>query len=552
MYESQEDVEKASSSGTASAASSVRAASVTAPIRSNGLTRIATAASTASERAIQASFEPDNEKVKKRYSNHHALPVSPDSDSDLDPNIVDWEGPDDPENPRNWPEHRKWTITLISAAQCFVVSFASSVWSTATEVTAEEFHVSREVMTLGVAVYVAGFAAGPLFFGPVSEAYGRIRPIVYGFLAFAIFQIPVAVATNLQTIFVCRFFAGCFGSAPLAIDPGLFVDMFDHKGRGTAMAVYAAAIFVGPAMGPIIGEFTVKNESLGWRWTAWFTLIMAAFFWVLCLPFFRETMAPLLLQRKAAKLRAETKNWALHSKLDEQPIEMSRLVKKYGLKPFQMLFREPILVVMTVYISLVYGILYLTFASFPMAFSEIRGWKPGVAALPFIGVMLGNLFANGMIVVETRTRFEKTVARNNGVVVPEQRLPLMMVGSIVLMVGLFWFGWCSHNGTSWAPQVISTFFIGAGIQWVFIPGLIYLTDVYLFESNSALAANALARSLLAAGFTMFSIQLFRNLGVDWGMSLLGFLCLALMPFPVLFWFKGKQIRSYSKFAYQVE
>lgn len=57
-----------------------------------------------------------------------------------------------------------------------------------------------------------GFAFGPIMWGPFSELYGRKYPLFFGFFVFAIFQIPVAVAQNLQTIMICRFFGGFFGS----------------------------------------------------------------------------------------------------------------------------------------------------------------------------------------------------------------------------------------------------------------------------------------------------------------------------------------------------
>lgn len=74
--------------------------------------------------------------------------------------LVDWDGPNDPENPMNFPRSKKWVITMSTALMTFVVSFASSVFSTATTVTAVEFDVSLEVMILGVSLYVLGFAFG--------------------------------------------------------------------------------------------------------------------------------------------------------------------------------------------------------------------------------------------------------------------------------------------------------------------------------------------------------------------------------------------------------
>lgn len=80
-----------------------------------------------------------------------------------------------------------------------------------------------------------------------------------------------------------------------------------------------------------------------------------------------ETWAPLLLKRKAARLRFETKDWSLHSKLDEHPVELEHLLRTYGLKPMQMLFQEPILAAVPIYNAFIYAVMYLTFAAYPYA-----------------------------------------------------------------------------------------------------------------------------------------------------------------------------------------
>jgi hypothetical protein len=94
-------------------------------------------------------------------------------------------------------------------------------------------------------------------------------------------------------------------------------------------------------------------SHLGWRWTAWLTLIMASFFGLIGFIIIPESYAPVLLQRRAKKLRYETKNWALHAKADEQPVDLKLIVEKYLLRPFKMLVLEPILVLITLYMSLV-------------------------------------------------------------------------------------------------------------------------------------------------------------------------------------------------------
>lgn len=193
---------------------------------------------------------------------------------------------------------------------------------------------------------------------------------------------------------------------------------------------FAGAVFAGPAMGPVVGEFTTKNETLGWRWTAWFSMIMAATFFVPSLFIVPETLAPVLLQRRAAKLRIQTKNWALHSKLDEDPVTFRSLFRKYLVKPIKMLVQEPILIVMTAYMSLVYGILYLTFVAYPISFEYDRRIAFGTASLPFLAVFIGVILGCIAMAWETTVIFQPKLKRA-GKLIPEERLIPMMVGGFV-------------------------------------------------------------------------------------------------------------------------
>lgn len=172
--------------------------------------------------------------------------------SNAEPNLVDWDGKDDPHNPQNYSNLRKWIITFTMSFMTVWITFASSVFSTATLVTAKEFNVSTEVMILGTSLVVFGFALGPLLWAPLSELYGRRIPLFSGYLVFAIFQIPVAVAKNLETILVCRFLMGVFGCSPLAVVGGALADIWDPVDRAVAIALFSSATFMGPVLGPIV------------------------------------------------------------------------------------------------------------------------------------------------------------------------------------------------------------------------------------------------------------------------------------------------------------
>jgi len=98
------------------------------------------------------------------------------------------------------------------------------------------------------------------------------------------------------------------------------------------------------------------------------------------------------------------------------------------------------------------------------------------------------------------------------------------------------------------PQVLAGIPIGAGVLMIFMQGLNYIIDVYLMNANSGIAANTLLRSLAGTGFPLFATYMYERLGIAWATSLLGFVCVLMIPVPVLFYIYGKKIRSYSRFS----
>ncbi|OGM46807.1 hypothetical protein ABOM_005028 [Aspergillus bombycis] len=480
---------------------------------------------------------------------------------------VQWQGPDDPENPQNFKFARKCLITWSLSMMTLCVTFASSVFSEATSVTAEEFHVGTEVMALGTSlpIFVSppdisqvvrcsadayrqqGFAISTLVWGPSSELFGRTRPLFVGYAAFILAQLLVALGRSIATILIGRFFVGFFGCAPLSIVGGAMVDIWDPVARGVTIALFSIASFAGPTFGPVLGGFIV-DSYLGWRWTAWITMIGAGTFGVASFLIVPETYSPVLLQRRAAGLRRDTGNPLFLASLDAHRPSWRGMITKYVFRPIKMLLLEPILVCLTIYISLVYGILYLFFESYPVAFTEVREWRElGVAALPFLGIAVGILCGGCLIIMFTKTRFARQLQRH-GYVIPEERLPPMMIAAVLLPAGLFWFGWTSDPAVPWGIQVIAGIPIGCGILVIFMQGLNYLVDVYLPYANSAMAANTLVRCSLGGAFPLFATQMYHKLGVAWASSLLGFLTIAMIPIPILLFVYGKRVRSLSRFS----
>lgn len=250
---------------------------------------------------------------------------------------VEWDT--DPENPRNWSPVRKWIIVFTSTLMSFTVSFGSSVFSSVVQQTGKEFHKSSELMLPGVALYVLGFAFGPMLCGPASELYGRVIPLTVGMCSFCIFQIPCGLAQNVQTIFVARFLAGLFGSTPLAIVAGMYTDFLLPAQYGVAASLWSICVFSGPTLGPVAGSF-LANSHLGWRWTAWITLIIAATFTIAFWLATPETYAPIVLRRRSKQLQKSMGDTSIQ--VPEQSCHWKVFVTSYLTRPVHMLLLEPI------------------------------------------------------------------------------------------------------------------------------------------------------------------------------------------------------------------
>ncbi|KAF7552235.1 hypothetical protein G7Z17_g4451 [Cylindrodendrum hubeiense] len=163
--------------------------------------------------------------------------------------LVDFDGPDDPYRPINWPTHKKILTTLLYGLITMSATWASSSYSAGTELIAKEFHVGTQVATLGTSLYLFGFGLGPLLWAPLSEVFGRRIPVLTPMFVAICFSFATATAKDLQTIMLTRFWGGFFASAPMTNTGGVLGDLFSPAWRGVALAGYSMAIVCGPALG---------------------------------------------------------------------------------------------------------------------------------------------------------------------------------------------------------------------------------------------------------------------------------------------------------------
>jgi DHA1 family multidrug resistance protein-like MFS transporter len=415
---------------------------------------------------------------------------------------------------------RLLTSTVL-AYTTLVSTFTSSIFSTATTTIAQIYHVSSEVALLGLSLYVLGYATGPICWAPLSELRGRRLPIIIAMFGFTIFQFAVATAKDLQTIMIGRFFGGFFGACPIAVVAAVFSDIYDNYSRGLAITFFSMAVFTGPFFAPFIGGFIV-DSYLGWRWTEYISGIMGASAVVLDMFYLQETYPPVVLIEKAAELRRRTRNWGIHAKQEEIEIDVHELIQKNFSRPLRILVTEPIVLLLSIYMSFIYGLLYVFLTAYPIVFQHIHGFNKGLGGLPYFGIICGQLLC-GVFIISRQPSYNRKLRANNGIPVPEWRLPPVMIGGVAFAGGLFWFGWSGFSASvHWIVPTLSGLLTGFGLLAIFLQSLNYLVDAYLLlygtfpnitfhimmtafsSAASAVAANTFLRSMAGAGFPLFS------------------------------------------------
>ena len=319
------------------------------------------------------------------------------------------------------------------------------------------------------------------------------------------------------------------------------------------MSVFAAAPFLGPTLGPIIGGFI--GETVGWRWVEGVMAIFTGVLWIAGSLLIPETYPPLLLRKRAAALSKKTgKIYVSKMEVHVKP-SLKRAFKTALSRPWILLFREPIVGLLSIYMAIIYGTLYLLFGAFPIVYQQVRGWSEGIGGLAFIGIMIGMIIAVILTFPDNkRYRHAEDVAKAKGLrgAPPEARLPPAMVGCVFIPLGMFWFAWTNSPNIHWIVSIIGSAPFGFGMVLVFLSVFNYLIDAYTIYAASVLAANSVLRSLFGAVFPLFTSYMYKGLGIHWASSIPAFLALACVPFPFLFYFYGPAIRKHSKFAREAE
>jgi MFS family permease len=297
---------------------------------------------------------------------------------------------------------------------------------------------------------------------------------------------------------------------------------------------------------PLISGFIAP--ALSWRWVFWVGLIVAGASWVplLWLP---ETYGPVLLSRRAARLRKTTQNPNIFAPFDLEKKGWKQMATVTLTRPLRMLIFELIVSATCIYLSLIYGIFYMYFEAYPIIFEGIYYQSPGISGLMFLPIGGGALLSI-FVFLWYDGFLRRAQAQHKPWTEKEEsrRLPLAFIGGPLLVLGLFWLGWTSRPSVPFYVPMLAGIPFGTGFVLIFMALLNYLTDAYEVFAASAMAAASGSRSVAGAILPFAAKPMYSRLGVPWASSLLGFLSLAMCVIPWIFLWQGQRLRDGSRFC----
>jgi multidrug resistance protein len=444
----------------------------------------------------------------------------------------------DPENPHNWSRLFRWYITLVVSILVVCIAFGSSTVTGGLGLIEDKYNVSLEVAILTCSIMVFGFAVGPLLWSPLSEIIGRRPVYIISLALYTIFNIPCALSPNIGGLLVCRFLCGVFSSSGLSLAGGTIADIWNIEERGMAIAYFAAAPYCGPVIGPIVcGWINVGSHRL------------ALFFWVnmafvgvmlIIVGLIPETYAPVILKRRAAKLRKETGDKNIITEQEKVKLTFREIIRTSLIRPITMILTEPVLDLMCMYIVLIYSMLYAFFFAYPVIFDKLYHYNDGQIGLMFIPILIGAGFA----LVTTpfvENHFKRICLLRSPT--PEDRLIGAMIRAPFIPISLFILGATSYRHIIWVKPASSGIAFGFGMVLCYYSVNNYIIDSYQKYAASALAAKVFLRSGGGGAFPLFTTQMYHRLGLQWASWLLAFIGVGMVLIPFYFYIFGARVRA---------
>jgi hypothetical protein len=272
----------------------------------------------------------------------------------------------------------------------------------------------------------------------------------------------------------------------------------------------------------------------------------ATLFMIIFLP---ETFGPVLLARRARKMRNEDPSSRVLAPRDLEKTDLNLLLTAVITRPLHMLVSELIVGATSAYLALLFAIFYLSFQAFPIIFQQLYGLSPGTTGLCYLPIGAGAVLSLPVFwywdgaIAKARERGALWVKREE-----YRRVPLACVGGPLFAISLFWLGFSAKDSVHFIVPMLAGVPFGMGYMLIFMALLNYLTDAYEVFAASANAAALCCRSVLGVVLPLATTSMFDKLGISGACALIGGLSAGMCIIPFIFIWKGPSIRSRSRFC----
>lgn len=367
---------------------------------------------------------------------------------------------------------------------------------------------------------------------------------------FMLFIMGHALAPNIGAQLAFQFLAGLAGSTPYTAFGGSLSDMWSPLERTYVFPLAAGASFLGPFLAPMVGAFIGESPYLSWRWTEWITLIMAGLNFACIVLFVPETHAPMILKWKAEHLRRLTGDSRYMTAMESNHHESTivRLFKRIH-RPFILLIHEVMLICFTIYLTVVYIVLFTFLKGYDFIYAQTYGLSPTAEGLCWIGLDVGFVLALCLVLPFIYRDYKGKCERAGSLrVEPEQRLWFAIIGAPLLPIALLFMAWTSYGKVSYWCSIVGSALVGFSVQCIYASTYQYIIDAYEAQAASALVGVTFTSYAVSGGMIPVSVVMYRAIDVHWTLTILGVVAALLTPIPFVFYRYGADARERSREA----
>ncbi|KID95027.1 MFS transporter, DHA1 family, multidrug resistance protein, partial [Metarhizium majus ARSEF 297] len=446
--------------------------------------------------------------------------------------FVDFVANDDADDAVEWSASFQRRIVALLALAAFTVTFnCISIFPVANTVIRDlnGGNATRTDAVLVVTIWELGEAAGPLVIAPLSEMFGRYPVYVACHAVFFSGVVMSALAQNTTMFIAARAVAG-MAVASNVLNPAIIGDMFPSEQRGSAMSIVMLASLVGGNLGPLLGG--VVSQTLGWRAVLRIGAVLAGICGLLFLICFRETYTRSLDEKRVGVPGVE----AVDDAESDVGLETSSsCLLDAVLRPARLLLDSGVLVCLSLFGSVVFALFYVVSVTLPGVLEGVYGLSEAETGLAFLANGVGSFIGIMLSKMYLDKTYIKLREANNGIGLPEYRLPVTIIGAVLLPLAVALYGWCAANQLPLMLLLLSVALMRLFPMLAFVPLMTYIVDAFGLYSASAMSGVIVIRCLACVLLPLATVHMSQALGHGWGCTLLGAVCmmLALIPMAIL-------------------